>query len=83
LFVASQAKGIQHSNTQTTEDTMNGFVDVCNYQPSPRSTDPADIISEKELAIRWLRSELEAREATIAERERFIGELLREIVGAD
>lgn len=55
------------------------FIDVCNYQPSPRSTDSTDIICEKDIAIRWLIRELDEANETLARRERMIGQLLTEI----
>ena len=56
------------------------FVDVCNYYSSPRSTDPEDIIREKDIAL-WLRRELERVEAELAERERFASQLPAELAG--
>lgn len=60
---------------------MSGYIDPCNYLASPRSTDPTVIIREKDIAIGHLLRLLAQREAEIQERERFIGELLRELAG--
>jgi hypothetical protein len=59
------------------------YTDVCDYRPSPRSTDPRDIIQEKDIAIRWLKGQLDLREAEIQEREQFIGQLLQELSGIE
>jgi hypothetical protein len=36
------------------------YMDPCNYQPSPRSTDPVDLLRERYIAIGWLFAELAA-----------------------
>lgn len=49
------------------EDTMSGYIDRCNYFPTPRTTDPQAIIREKNIAIRWLLQQLAEREAEVTE----------------
>ena len=49
---------------------------IDDYIPSPRSTDPADIIEEKNIAIHWLREQLDQADAVIRDRERVISQLI-------
>lgn len=46
---------------------MSGYIDRCNYFPTPRTTDPQAIIREKNIAIRWLLQQLAEREAEVTE----------------
>ena len=57
---------------------MSAFVDVDNYIPSPRTTHPAELLAEKNLAIAWLLGQLAAADAEILAREAMISELLAE-----
>lgn len=49
------------------------------YIPSPPATDPAILLREERIRTRHLRRELARAEAEVADRERFIGELLQEL----
>ena len=55
------------------------YIDVDDYQPTPRSADPADTIADLRLAIRWLIGELEKADAVIREREQNINQLHSEL----
>lgn len=55
------------------------YIDVDDYQPTPRSTDPVDTIADLRLAIRWLIGELEKADAVIREREQTINQLHAEL----
>lgn len=51
------------------------YVDVDAYEPTPRSSDPAETIADLVLVARWLLGELDKADAVIADRERQISEL--------
>ncbi|MBI3227184.1 MAG: hypothetical protein HYZ39_19225 [Mycolicibacterium cosmeticum] len=53
--------------------------DIDDYVPSPRSTDPADIIAEKDIAIRWLLDQIDQAATVIQDRERTITELYQQL----
>jgi hypothetical protein len=59
------------------------YIDIDEYVSTPRTTDPAEIIAEKNIAIGYLARLLAERDAELAERERFIGALLAELSGID
>ena len=55
------------------------YIDVDDYQPTPRSSDLAETVADLRLAIHWLFGELDKLEVVLAEREQNINQLHAEL----
>ena len=57
---------------------MNGYVHPSQYQPSPRTTDLAELLREEQIRVRMLKEIVAEQDAEIAARENVINELYAE-----
>jgi hypothetical protein len=60
---------------------VTGYTALEDYVATPRSTDPATLLRERSIAIRWLLSQLDAADDVIADREKQINDLYVELLG--
>lgn len=56
---------------------------MTDYVATPRTDDPAELLREKDITIRYLLRELEQAHAETAQRERVIGALIADGLGND
>jgi hypothetical protein len=60
---------------------VSGYIDVDDYESSTRSTDPVELLAEKDVAIGYLLGVIRERDAEIERLEGEVNHAYRELAG--